>query len=301
MVSRPRPTRSGLAALFACAAVAVAACDGGARTPDAQTQAAATSAELAIRFELTANQPATVSVLGFRAAAAGAAATPGADGLDVLGLVDPLSAAAPADGCILRDVDLATNTLGTRGGSIDLEELGGIGVGIGAAPQEPAIIRPFPRVYPDVAGVVAGVVAEAGPQPLGALPEQVSLFSPEGDLPVATLAVPALPRLLAINGSAPTPGARIDATGGLTLTLAAAAGAFVELRPFGATVAVSCAIPANASTESLVTIPRTLLAHLSPAVSIEIARRLRVRTPLAAVATRVSVETRSTLAVELRP
>jgi hypothetical protein len=164
------------------------------------------------------------------------------------------------------------------------------------------LIRPFPRVYPDVAGVVGGVVAEAGPQLLGALPERVSLYGPDSELPIAELPVPTLPRLLAINGSAPTAGARIDASQGLTLTLGAAAGALVELRPFGATVAVSCAVPANSSTESMLSIPRSLLAHLSPAaVSIELARRAHLRAPVGTAATRVSVEIRSSLAVELRP
>ena len=69
--------------------------------PDAQTQPAAYSAELSVRFEVSADRPATVSVLGFRAAAAGPET-------DVLGLVDPLAAAAPDQGCVLRDVDLAT-------------------------------------------------------------------------------------------------------------------------------------------------------------------------------------------------
>jgi hypothetical protein len=282
----------------------LAACEGGGRSPDAQSPASASSAELSIRFDLSAGKPASVSVLGFRAVTAGSEAA------DVLGLVDPLSAAAPAEGCALRDVDLNASALRTSGGSVDLEELGGVGVGLGAsnAPAD-TVIRPFPRVFPDVAGVVGGVVAEAGPQPLAALPEHVSLYSPDTELPIADLPVPALPRLVAINGSAPTAGARIDASGGLTLTLAGAAGSVVELRPFGATVAVSCAVPANASTEAFVTVPRALLKHLSGReapgagvpISLEIARRVRVRAPLASSATRVSVEIRSDLAVEIRP
>jgi hypothetical protein len=288
-------------ALAACAVVA--ACDGGARAPDAQAQASTTSAELSVRFEMSATKPATVSVLGFRAVAAGAAA----DGLDVLGLVDPLAAAAPSEGCVLRDVDLAASALGAGGGSVDLQELGGVGVGLGAGDAPGAtLVRTFPRVYPDVGGIVGGVVGEAGPQTLSALPEHVSLYSPDSELPIGELAVPQLPRLLAVNGSAPTPGARVDVAGGLTLTLGAPSGAVVELRPFGATVAVICAVPQNASTEALVTVPPALLAHLHPAgtsvgVSIEVARRTRLRVSLATSVTRVSVETRSALAVELRP
>ena len=304
---------SGKGCLTLVVCLAAAGCDTGGRMPDAQTQLSALSSELSVRFEVGADKPATVSVLGFRAAAVGF------DDRDVLGLVDPLGAAAPDQGCIVRDVDLATRAMVARGGSIDLEELSGIGVGLGR-PAETNVIRPFPRVYPDVAGVVAGVVAEAGPQRIAAVPEHISLFGAESELPLAEVAVPALPRLLAINGAAPVPAARVDVSGGLTLTLGNAAGALVELRPFGATVAVTCSVPANASTEALVAIPPALIAHLDRgnasltglpagrtglpagrAVSIEVARRLRPREPLLSRGTRVLVEVRSTLAVELRP
>src|SRR5580693_5561652 len=183
---RARP----LAALVAAGLIA-AGCDGGAHAPDAQSPVSATSAELSVRFDLAADKAPTVSVLGFRAA------TAGPDAPDVLGLVDPLSAAAPDQGCALRDVDEATSALVARGSSIDLEELSGVGVGLG--PGEP-LVRPFPRVFPDVAGVVGGVVAEAAPQPLDLLPDHVSIYGAEAELALAELAVPALPRLQAANG-----------------------------------------------------------------------------------------------------
>jgi hypothetical protein len=300
------PSGNRFRALLVCAMPAVClalACDGGGHMPDAQTQPAAYSAELSVRFEVSADRPTTISVLGFRAAAAGPET-------DVLGLVDPLAAAAPDQGCVLRDVDLANRALATRGSSVDLEELGGVGVGLGAGAPS-TVIRTFPRVYPDVAGVVGGVVGEAAPQPITSLPDHVSLISPDSELPVAELAVPALPKLLAINGSAPAAGMRVDGSGGLSLTLAGAGGSFIELRPFGATVVVSCAVPSNASTEAVVSVPRALLAHLrapdaaanggNVGLSVELARRTRVREPLVTAATRVSVEVRSTLAVELRP
>ena len=300
------PSGNRFRALLVCLTPAVClalACDGGGRMPDAQTQPAAYSAELSVRFEVSPDRPATVSVLGFRAASAGPET-------DVLGLVDPLAAAAPDQGCVLRDVDLTNRALATRGSSVDLEELGGVGVGLGAGAPS-TVIRTFPRVYPDVAGVVGGVVGEASPQPITSLPEHVSLISPDSELPVAELAVPALPKLLAINGSAPAAGMRVDGSGGLSLSLASAGGSFIELRPFGATVVVSCAVPSNASTESVVNVPRALLAHLrapdaaanggNVGLSVEVARRVRVREPLVTAGTRVSVEVRSTLAVELRP
>jgi hypothetical protein len=306
------PSGNRFRALVVCLAPAVCGvmsafgCDGGGHVPDANTQPAAYSAELSVRFEVSADRPATVSVLGFRAAAAGPEA-------DVLGLVDPLAAAAPDQGCILRDVDLANRALVIRGSSVDLEELGGVGVGLGAAGSPSTIVRTFPRVYPDVAGVVGGVVGEAAPQLIASVPEHISLLSADSELPVGELPVPALPKLLAINGSAPTAGQRVEINGGLTLSLGGAGGSLVELRPFGATVVVSCGVPANASTEALVTVPRALLAHLRPLdatsatssngvpVSIEVARRVHAREPLLTAGARVSVEVRSTLAVELRP
>jgi hypothetical protein len=287
------------AALFAAGLLATA-CDGGQRPPDAQAAVPVTSAELAVRFEVADGKQPTVSVLGFRAS------TAGPDAPDVLGLVDPLSAAAPDQGCALRDVDQATSALVARGSSIDLEELSGVGVGFG--PGDP-LVRPFPRLFPDVAGVVAGVVAEAAPQPLDLLPDRLSVYGADSELPVAELAVPSLPRLLAVNGTAPVGGMRIDAAEGLSLSLGGAAGSLVELRPYGATVAVTCAVPTNASTEAVVTIPHALLVHLPRAhgnawavpVSIEVARRFRAREPLAPTGARVSVEIRSALAAELRP
>jgi hypothetical protein len=287
------------AALFAAGLLATA-CDGGQRPPDAQAAVPVTSAELAVRFEVADGKQPTVSVLGFRAS------TAGPDAPDVLGLVDPLSAAAPDQGCALRDVDQATSALVARGSSIDLEELSGVGVGFG--PGDP-LVRPFPRLFPDVAGVVAGVVAEAAPQPLDLLPDRLSVYGADSELPVAELAVPSLLRLLAVNGTAPVGGMRIDAAEGLSLSLGGAAGSLVELRPYGATVAVTCAVPTNASTEAVVTIPHALLVHLPRAhgnasavpVSIEVARRFRAREPLAPMGARLSVEIRSALAAELRP
>lgn len=80
--------RARLLAALVAAGFVVAGCDGGAHAPDAQTPISAASAELSVRFDVAADQPPTVSVLGFRAA------TAGPDGEDVLGLVDPLGRGA---------------------------------------------------------------------------------------------------------------------------------------------------------------------------------------------------------------
>ena len=68
-------------------------------------------------------------------------------------------------------------------------------------------------------------------------------------------------------------------------------------------------MPTNASTEAVVNVPRALLVHLPRTrasawgvpVSIEVARRVRAREPLAPSGARVSVEIRSAVAAELRP
>jgi hypothetical protein len=299
-MTRPRAELCALVAAVLAAAVAASGCDGTTRPLEAAAQVTVPSADLSVRFDVADGRPPAVSVLGFRASAAGP------DAPDVLGLVDPLWAAAPDQGCVLHDVDQAASALGSRGESVDLEELSGVGIGFG--PGEP-LVRPSPLLFPDVAGVVSGVVSEAAPQPLAVMPERLNVYGAESELPIAELPVPGLPRLLAANGAAPTAGMRIDAAEGLTLTLTNAAGALVELRPYGATVAVSCAVPANASTEALVTIPRALLVHLPRAhgrgrgvpVSIEVARRLRAREPLSPSGARVSVEVRSAFAAELWP
>lgn len=306
---RPRAFGAGIACLLGALAGAPG-CDGSARPIDAQTQPSASSAELVVRFDLSAGKQASVSVLGFRAA------TAGAENADVLGLVDPLAAAAPDQGCLVRDADLTTRVFADRGGSVDLEELPGMGVALGS---EGNVIHPFPRVFPDVAGVVAGVVAEAGPQAVTSMPERVTLYSPDSELPVGDISVPALPRLTSLNGAAPVAGARIVATEGLTLTLAGAAGALVELRPFGATVAITCAVPAAAGAESVLTVPRAMVARLpfradtvsietaptaagtsAVAVSLEVVRRTRARAAVGPTPARVSVEVRAALPVELR-
>jgi hypothetical protein len=288
-------------ALLALAALAMSAsaCDGGPRPPDAAALPSARSAEVSVRFDASPGRAVTVSVLAFRAT------VEGADRPDVLGIVDPLAAEAPAEGCAVRDLDAETSALLSHGGSIELQELAGVGVGL---PGGALLLRPFPRLYPDVATVVGGVVAESGPQAVGALPERVSFYTADSELPVSELAVPIEPRVTAVNGAAPTPGMKVDAQDGLTLALAGAAGGVVELRPFGATSAVACTVPANAGPDTMLSVPRGVLARAfgtqltSPvAISLEAARRTRLRQSLPAPATRISVEVRSSTTVELRP
>jgi len=313
--------------------VALAACGDAPRTASASAASSARSAEVSIRFDVSAGRPATVQVLAFRATTTSTlsgSGTPSDWGTDVLGLVDPLAATSPEQGCALRDIDLATTTLMIRGGSIELQELSGIGVGLGGGEGvagAEALLRPFPRLYPDVATVVGGVVAETGPQPLGALPDHVTLFTAEAELPVANVAVPSAARIVALNGvvlesaaaaapagaTAPTAGTvgEVDGHDGIAVTVANGAGGRIEVRPFGATIAAACAIPANAPAEAVVTIPRGFVAQLARstggaagapfAASLEVARRATLRPASNAAGARVSVEVRSATTVELRP
>jgi hypothetical protein len=330
--ARPRATFSWLARACAVALpVALAACGDAPRAASASAASSARSAEVSIRFDVSAGRPASVQVLAFRATTTSSLAgggTPADWGTDVLGLVDPLAASSPGQGCALRDIDLATTTLMIRGGSIELQELSGIGVGLGGGEgvaSAESLLRPFPRLYPDVATVVGGVVAETGPQPLGALPDHVTLFTAESELPVATVAVPAAARIVALNGvaiepAAATVGAAIPARGtvgdvdghdGIAVTVANGAGGRIEIRPFGATIAAACAIPANAPAEAVVTIPRGFVAQLARATggavgapfaaSLEVARRATLRPTSNAAGARVSVEVRAATTVELRP
>jgi hypothetical protein len=206
-----------------------------------------------------------------------------------------------------------------RGGSIELQELTGIGVGLGGSDGVPSAetLRPFPRLYPDVATVVGGVVAETGPHALATLPERVTLFTAESELPVASLSVPAAPRMLALNNVVFDPAGAsgvspvVDARDGVAVTVVGGAGGRVEIRPFGGTIAAACAIPASTASESVVTIPRTFVAQLARAMggpsgapfsaSIELARRATLRPSPIAGGARVSVEVRSATTVELRP
>ena len=298
--------------LSAAVLVAAAACDGGPRVPDASVVPSALTAEVSVRFDVNPQRPANVSVLAFRAAITGI------ERADVLGIVDPLAATEPDRDCALRDVDLSANALMARGGSIELQEMTGIGIGLGGGNM---LLRPFPRLYPDVATVVGGVVAEAGPLALTALPERLTLLTAASELPIEELAVPTAPRVLGVNGAALAGGNRVDApldtAHGLSLTVAGGPGTTIEIRPFGATVAVSCSLGPAALPEATFTVPRALLAHLfgghavraglavggpiTIPASLDAVRRSRVRNSFVGIPTRFSVEVRSSTTVELRP
>jgi hypothetical protein len=292
-------------------------CEGEQRVRDASAPPSLQTAEVSVRFDVAPQKSPVMSVLAFQAAVSGVAQR------DVLGIVDPLAAAAPERDCELRDLDLSANALVARGGSIELQELGGIGIALGSSnPASSAIVRPFPRLFPDVATVVGGIVAEAGPLPLAGLPERVGLLTPASELPLEELAVPAAPHIAGVNGAPLTAGAKLDAHDGLSITvsggLSGGAGTVVELRPFGATVAIACALPEAVGGitggDSTLVIPRALIARLSggtsaPAgtivtaipASLDVLSRAHVRVAPFATSSRLSIEVRASTAVEIRP
>jgi hypothetical protein len=291
--------------LAAGSALGVTGCEGSSRAPDAQARANAESAEVSVRFDISPAKETIVEVLAFRATVS---ALQDLVRPDVLGTVDPLAAAGPSQGCMARDVDVANRVLSARGASIELQELTGIGIGLG---DGATLLRPSPQLYPDVAAGVGGIVAQVGPQPVAALPDRVSLFTADTELPVAELAVPGAPHVTSIDGAPPTPALRVDAQEPLAVTVSGGAGGVLELRPYGATAAIACAIPSVGSADVTIVIPRALLAYLiagssrggagaGVAASLEVARRARVLQSTGS-GTRISVEVRATTTVELRP
>ncbi len=312
--------------------VLVSGCEGEQRARDASAPPSLQTSEVSVRFDVAPQKAPMMSVLAFHATVAGVLQR------DVLGIVDPLAAAAPDRDCELRDLDLSASALVAQGGSIELQELGGIGLMLGAS--EPAtaapalssgglattgttpgitagmIVRPFPRLFPDVATVVGGVVAEAGPLQLGGLPDRVGLLTAASELPLEELSVPAAPHITSVNGVPLAAGAKVDGHEGLTIGVSGDAGTIVELRPFGATVAISCAVPQSSAGESTLTVPRALVARLtgagSPAAgaaasakplpaSLDALSRTRVRIAPFAATNHLSIEVRASTAVELSP
>lgn len=299
--------RSVHLALIAVAALGAATfgCDG---TPPALDAAAAPSARmsaLSLRLDATADKPTTLTALGFRAAFSGMAAA------DVLGMVDPLSGSGPARDCQISDLDNATGRL-AHGGGIELEELTGLGI---AMAEVPGTIHPSARLYPDVAPAIGGVVSEAGPLTLPAWPAFLHVTAgatAEIGAFESTVAVPGPGRITAINGSALQAGATMPvATGDLTLALGpGAADGAIEVRPFGATVALICRIPSDAGegVPSFVVSHQLLSALVAAtgaapgaavAASLDLVRRQSGDPALAD--TRIAVEVRASSLVELRP
>jgi hypothetical protein len=299
-MQRFHPLQSSLTAgaLALLAAGAGVGCDASQKGQDAAAVAGRSTglAEIAVRVDVPSGGAPSVSVLAFRAAATGLAPD------DVLGVVDPVVAAPPESGCVLRDVAGAARALGAQGGRVELEALSHLAVDV--APGVPAL-RPAPRVYPELASVVGGVVAEAGPVDVPAAPTALTLFGPDGRPVRSKIPVPVAARLLGADGAPLEPGMKLDPARDLLLQIQQGpdlARPFLELRPFGATMALACAPDPTGR----VTVPADQLGKLARAsgrvpVSVEAVWRDAQILPVSGRNARLSVEVRSSAVVELGP
>ena len=290
LVKMPRLRLTTLA-LATSLAAGSAACDSSQKGRDASAATGQTSAEVSIRVDVPQGGAPSVSVLAFRATLTGAATA------DVLSVVDPLVGPPPSGVCERRDVAGAARTLGAQGARVDLEALTDVSLDLGSAP----VVRPGPRVYPALAAVVSGVVAEAGPIDTAILPEFLTANIGDGSTGIRErLPLPAMPR---VTGTDPTQqGLTITRGQALSLKITGPAGTFVELRPFGAPWALVCPIGADGG----LVLPAADLDRLQDRagrvpVSVEaVWRESRSIGPLGQN-TRLSLELRSSQVVEFAP
>ena len=252
-------------------------------------------AEVSVRLDVPTTGAPALSALAFRADVTDRSA------VDVLGVVDPLVAPAPDGPCELRDVAGQARALRAQGGAVSLEELSGVSVTSG--PNGPGL-RPAPRVYPPLAEVVGGVIAEAGPVDIAEVPQALALELPgPADRPAKViLTVPGAPRVFDRNQVPLATGSRLDASGDLVLQVTGPERTFLEIRPYGAPVAVACSVGAG----GLVVVSHDLLVRMAAAaggvpVSLEAVWRESRMVVAAVPLTRVSVEVRSSTMVDLRP
>ena len=273
----------------------LSACETGTHARDGSVPVTQRVSEVSVRLDVPNTGAPALSVLAFRANVTDRSAT------DVLGVVDPLVAPAPEGACELRDVAGQARVLRAQGGAVNLEELSGVSVTPG--PSGPGL-RPAPRVYPPFAEVVAGVIAEAGPVDIAEVLQSLVLEIPGiADRPAKVfLTTPGVPRVLDQDQVPMASGSHLDASGDLVLRLTGPERTFLEIRPYGAPVAVACAV----GTGGLVVVPHDLLARMAAAagdvpVALEAVWRESRMVVAASPPTRVSVEVRSSTMVDLRP
>lgn len=280
-------------ALLATASLGLG-CDTGNHGKDASAVTSQRLSQVSVRLDLPSGGAPAVSVLAFRAESTDVASS------DVLGAVDPLVAPAPSEACELRDVAGAARNLRAQGGTVNLEELGGVALQI--APEQS--LRPAPRVYPPMADVVGGVIAEAGPVDLEQVPDSLTLAVPVQSNDKATLRL-SLPREPVVLDSSEAPldtHASMSMKGDLVLRVAGPARTFLEIRPFGAPTAIACAT----SSGGWVVVPHDLLVKLVASaghapVSFEAVWRDSRLLQAGSEPTWVSFEARSSAVLELRP
>lgn len=310
----PRPAGAararGWRALAAVGLLAGAAwgCDGAPRGLDTTAAPSAHMSMLSLRVDVAPDKQPTLTVLGFKAAFSGISAS------DVMTLVDPLADVGPGRDCQMRDSSTAASALSTDGNGVELEEFGGVGIGIGDGPSS---VRLSPRIFPDVAPAIGGVVSEAGPFMLsGDWPSLVHVVpdsTAAGTLGELSVPVPSAGQISTINGLAPASRGTVAVGGDLKVDLVAggAGDSSIEVRPFGATVALVCHVPTDASRPGPVSfvVSHQLLANLIAATgaaqdrpvaaSLDLVRR--ISGSYASADSRVAVEVRASTLLELHP
>jgi hypothetical protein len=269
-------------------------CDTGTHAKDASPITSQRLSQVSIRLDYPSGGAAAVSVLAFRAEAIDMPAS------DALGAVDPLVVPAPESACELRDVAGTARALRAQGGMLNLQEFGGVSLQV----ADDEALRPAPRVYPPLADVVGGVIAEAGPLDLGSVPESFTLAIPSGaeKHAMVRLAVPAAPTITDATSAPLDARTNMNMKGDLLLRVSGPPRTFLEIRPFGAPSAIACAVTAG----GWVVVPHDLLAKLVATagrapVSFEAVWRESRLLQAGSEATRVSFEARSSAVLELRP
>jgi hypothetical protein len=289
--SRLSPMRGVFAAILISTAFG---CDSGSHGKDAATTPSQRLSQVSVRLDLPSGGAPSVSMLAFRAEATEVALS------DVLGAVDPLVTPSPESACELRDVTGTARMVRAQGGSVNLQELAGITL----QTDVDRSLRPAPRVYPPLADVVSGVIAEAGPLDLDSIPETLTLMIPTKADERATLKL-TLARVPSISDSNEIPldqRTSISIKGDLVLLVSGPARTFLEIRPFGAPSAIACAVTSS----GWVVVPHDLLAKLvatagSAPVSFEAVWRESRLVQAGNESTRVSFEARSSAVLDLRP
>ena len=287
----PMRLRGVLVALLLSAGLA---CEGGTHGKDAAPVTSQRLSQVSVRLDLPSGGAPSVSVLAFRAEAIDMATS------DVLGAVDPLVSPSPESACELRDVAGTARMVRAQGGTLNLQELGGVALQVEAED----LLELGPKVYPPLADVVSGVIAEAGPLDLGQIPGTLTLLVPTKGDEHATLKL-TLPRAPSVSDSSETPldaHATMSMKGDLVLRVSGPQRTFLEIRPFGAPSAIACA----ATSGGWVVVPHDLLVKLVATagrapVSFEAVWRESRLVQAGSEATRVSFEARSSAVLELRP
>jgi len=283
--------KSGKATLAAVFCLFYAGCDGAERPVDASSPLTEETVSVAVRIDGRAGATPSASFLAFKGQ------TGAMTGSEVLASVDPLFASPPTAGCVVRALDANSAALTARSARVELAALTQLTLAI----DEGAPIRPVPTVYPDLAGVASGIVAEAGPVVLQAEPRSLALRF-DSEQAATPVSLPSLPTLTGADGAPLQEGSRLDVSKDHLLQIAGASGAFVEIRPFGTTEWLAC----TATADGKVLLPAAALARLARfagniPVSLDVVWRDQRTTSVQGIGPRVnvSVELRSSALVGL--